>query len=86
MVTVKKFPKVRMTHVGETDGNGNFDWVNALIDSGIAGAFTFVSSLAGMAIADIFSDPESCVFAAGIAALVSFFGYLAAKRGIIKND
>lgn len=75
-----------MSHVGENDGNGNFDWINALTDSTIAGAFTFVSSLAGMAIADIFSDPKSCLFAAGIAGAVSFFGYLAAKRGIIKNE
>jgi len=75
-----------MSRTGVTNGEGDFDWYDAIIDAGIAAFLAFFTALAGMSVINVFDDPRSCLFAAGISGAVQFFLWLALKRGIVKND
>lgn len=67
--------KARMTRNGQTNGHGNFDWVDALIDSGLVGIYTGVASM--IATQNLVASVE--------AGLLACVGWLMTKRGLKKN-
>ncbi len=77
--------KFRMTAIGQTNGDGDWDWENALIDSFIMALMTGFSTLAGIGGASLRTDPTSTLIAVLIAAGVSFTATLAIKRGLVES-
>jgi len=86
MVFKFKIPNIMMSRNGHNDGDGKFNWINALLDASIAAGLTFFTTLAGVSIVRIFDEPAPCIVAAGISAGAQFFIWLAMKRGIVKRD
>lgn len=64
-------------------GNGN--WLDALIDSVLAGAAQVVALLAAMTFAGVRADPTGVGFAAVVAFASAFVFTLQAARGRSKN-
>ena len=73
---------IKMSRNGVINSNGEFDWNDALIDAGIAAGVTFFTTLGGLGVAGLLSNPTKAMVAAIIAAGGSFFGWLAMKRNI----
>lgn len=65
---------------GQTNGNGSFDWRDALIDAAIVAALTFVTSMGGISL--VGAETVRVVAGAAIAAVTQFFIFLAIKRGL----
>ncbi len=54
----------------------------ALINAGIVAGFNFFSTLAGISVARIVTEPQKAIIAAVIAAGLGFFGRLMVERGV----
>jgi hypothetical protein len=70
---------------GKVDSDGNYDWVDAIVDAAIMGAMTFFTTLGGLGATGLIGDPKTSMLAAGIAAGTQFFAILAMKRGLRKE-
>ena len=68
---------------GKRNGNGNFDWKDALCDAGITAAVTFFTALGGSGVAELGYVKGFLV--ASVAAGGQFFAFLAVKRGLTKT-
>lgn len=66
---------------GRNNSDGSFDWRDAVIDAGILSGMTFFSTLGGLAVVNLLSNPHAWVSAL-VAAGAQFFGVLAIKRGL----
>jgi len=71
-----------LTIIGKNNANGDFDWRDALLDALISAGLTFFTTLGGIAVTQLVSNPTSTVIAAGVAAGGQFFAILAVKRGL----
>ena len=65
---------------GKNKANGDFDWSDAIIDSGIMAGLTFFAALGGTSVADI--PTVKSMIIASVAAATQFFLSLAIKRGL----
>ena len=68
-------------HPGENCCRNKEIFENALIMAGSS----FFTALAGIRIAAVIADPVTTVIAAGIAAGLSFFGYLTTAKGLSRR-
>jgi len=59
----------------------NASFKEALINAVIVAGFNFFSTLAGISVAKIVTEPNKALIAAGIAAGLGFFGRLMVERG-----
>ena len=69
---------------GKVNGNGNFNWVDAIIDSAIVAGLAFFSTLLGLMSQGAIGTKE-CI-TAGITASIQFFTFMAIKRGLKKAE
>lgn len=60
----------------------NVSMKEALINAIIVAGFNFFSTLAGISVAKIVTEPSKALIAAGIAAGLGFFGRLMVERGV----
>ena len=67
-----------LTVRGQIDVNGDFDWTNAFVDAGILTAVSVGVALSAIGSDGIFAANEICTLVS--AAIVEFFGFIAAKR------
>lgn len=70
-----------LSRKGKNNSNGTFNWLDAFIDATIMALLTFFTTLGGMAVTNLLSNPVGWV-SAGIAAGTEFFVILAIKRGL----
>jgi len=67
---------------GKNNADGSFNWADALADAAIMGGMTFFTTLGGLGVAGLASDPKATLLAAIISAGAQFFAVLAVKRGL----
>lgn len=67
---------------GKINGNGNFDWSNALADAVIMAGLTFFTTLGGLGATGLLSNPALGFTASIISAGGEFFAILVIKRGL----
>jgi len=65
---------------GRVNGNGRFNWKDALIDAGIMAGLTFFTAIGGLGATGVIGPRE--LLAAGIGGATEFFMVLAIKRGL----
>ena len=57
-------------------------WKDAIVNALILAGFNFFSTLAGLSVAQIITEPQKALVAAGVAAGLGFFSRLMVERGI----
>jgi hypothetical protein len=65
---------------GQNNGDGSFDWKDAVIDAAIISGSTFFTTIGGSGLVGV-STIDS-IKVAGIAAAAEFFAWLTIKRGL----
>lgn len=76
--------KLRLTLKGSLNGNGCFNWAEAILDAGIMSGISFMATMGGLGASGLLANPQQGILACTIAALGEFFAILAAKRGLVK--
>jgi len=61
-------------------------WRDKIINAGIVAGFNFFSTLAALGATQAAKDPTVALYAAGVAAGVSFFGSLITQLGLKKAE
>ena len=74
---------VHLTVKGKSDSNGSFDWVEAVIDSGILCGITFFTGVGALTANMALSTNSLTVLACAVG--VEFLGFMAAKRGLMQK-
>jgi len=67
---------IRMSRKGTTNGNGKFDWQDALIDAAISGGITGVTCFVAT------QNAQGAV----LAGFLAFLTWLGIKRGVVQGQ
>jgi len=67
---------------GKNNADGSFNWKDALADAGVMAGMTFFTTLGGLGVTGLASEPKTSLLAAAISAGAQFFAVLAVKRGL----
>ena len=79
------FVKMSENTNAEEVANTSSSLKEAIINAVIVAGFNFFSTLAGISVAKIVTEPDKALLAAGIAAGLGFFGRLMVERGVRIN-
>lgn len=78
--------QIRMSRNGIKSADGKFDWNDAIIDALIAAGMSFFATLGGLGATGLLDDPVTAILASSIAGGVSFFAWIAMKRGVTVSE
>jgi hypothetical protein len=73
-----------LTAAGQNNGDGSFNWKDAVADSAVMAGYTFFITLVGITVSDLGTLAQACLPGA-IAAGGQFFLVLSTKRGLRKE-